>query len=155
LKRRRLLLSPMGLRVLVVDAIQINQKMMARRLAGGELKELKWKVEFANTGEEAMQRLEGAGGGFDVIVMDENMQSADGVLTDTTKLIRSSEEGGEERTIIVGLSGNCTDEDKEAMLRSGQDLFWEKPAPKSERMLRDVARLWAERGKKRKRGPTV
>ena len=94
MKRRRLLLSPMGLRVLVVDAIQINQKMMARRLAGGELKELKWKVEFANTGEEAMQRLEGAGGGFDVIVMNENTQSAGGVLTDTTKLIRRG--GGED-----------------------------------------------------------
>ena len=117
------LLAPLvNLRALVVDDSKINQKMMGRKFKIGDFKDLKWEVEFAYTGEEALKMLEG-GGVYAVIVMDENLQDAGGVLkgTDATRLIRVREGG--ERAIIVGHSANQTEADKEKGRASGQDLF--------------------------------
>jgi len=40
------------------------------------------------------------------------------------------------------LSGNCAEEDKVASKESGQDWRWEKPLPRSEELLQDIARVW-------------
>ena len=65
----------MNLRALVVHHSKVDQKMMGRKFMIGDFKDLKWDVEFAYTGEEALKMLE-KGGVFDVIVMDENLKDA-------------------------------------------------------------------------------
>ena len=71
----------MNLRALVFDDGKMNQKMMGRKFKIGEFKDLKWDVEFAYTGEEALEMMEK--GVFDVILVDENLQDAGGVLKGT------------------------------------------------------------------------
>jgi len=142
----KLFTTPIRFRVLVVDDIEMNQKLMGRRLVAGELKELEWTVDFSFTGEEALKMLEG-GSVYDLIVMDENMQDAGGKLlgSDTTRLIREREAAGGARVIIVGHSGNSADEDKKKLKECGQDWFWGKPPPSGGEMVQDVARLWGKR----------
>ena len=139
----------LNLRALVVDDSKMNQKMMGRKFKIGEFIDLEWDVEFAYTGEEALQMLE-RGSAYDVIVMDENLQDAGGVLlgTDATRLIREREGG--ERAIIVGHSANQTKADKEKGRASGQDWFWPKPPPTGGEMLQDVMRLWGEKRMEKK-----
>jgi len=143
---------PVGLRVLVVDDMEMNRKLLKRRLEVGVFKDLMWQVELAFTGEQAIELMD-AGRVFDLIVMDENLQDEGGVLTgtETTRLIRERElmksiegdEAGEkERALIFGFSGNCTPEDQARGRESGQDWFWAKPPPNSEQALQDVSRLW-------------
>jgi len=136
---------PMHLRVLIVDDGKMNQKLLRRKFEGGVFEALRWSVDIAINGEQALEKID-AGGEFDLIVMDENMRETGGRLlgTEVTKLIRSRE-GRERGVIIVGHSGNSTWEDKERGRVSGQDAFWEKPPPKSEQMLQDVSRLWDAR----------
>ena len=143
--------APTGLKALVVDYSKMNQKLMGRRLEAGDFKKLKWTVEFAFTGEDALKILEG-GSVFDVIVMDENMQDAGGKLlgSEATKLIKEREVG--ERAIIVGHSGNCTNEDKKKLKDSDQDWFWGKPPPTGGEMLQDVVRLWGEKRAREEEG---
>ena len=132
----------MKLRALVVDDSKMNQKMMGRKFMIGDFKDLKWDVDYAYTGEEALKMVEG-GGMYDVIVMDENLQDSGGVLlgTDTTRLIREREAVGGKRALIVGHSANQTEADVKKGRESGQDWFWAKPPPTGGEMLQDVARL--------------
>ena len=129
-KAADILAPPQGLRVLIVDDGKLNQKLLSRRFTKGVFKDLRWSVEVAVNGEQALEMMEG-GSEFDLIVMDENMQETGGVLlgTETTKLIREREEekGKGKRAVIVGHSGNCTDEDKERGKKSGQDWYVSLP----------------------------
>ena len=138
---------PVGLRVLIVDDSLSNRKVLSRKLVKGLFEPLNWLVELAKTGEEALALID-AGGVFDLIVMDENMHDAGGVLlgTETTRKIREREGDIEKRALIFGYSGSNTEEDRVRGRESGQDWFWEKPAPSEEQALQEVARLWAEKG---------
>jgi len=141
-KEAELHIPLMNLRALVVDDIKMNQKMMGRKLTIGDFEGLKWDVEFAFTGEDALKMIEG-GCMYDVIVMDENFQDAGGVLkgTDATRLIREREAAGGKRALIVGHSANQTEADVKRGRESGQDWFWPKPPPTGAQMLQDVTRL--------------
>ena len=134
---------PQNLRVLVVDDVKMNQKMLTRRFSQGVFKDL----DVADNGEQALEKIDG-NDEFDLIIMDENMQETGGVLlgSETTVLIRKREGGDGHRALIIANSGNCTEEDREMGRKSGQDGFWEKPLPSAEQMLQDVARLWAAKG---------
>ena len=138
---------PVGLRVLIVDDSLSNRKVLSRKLVKGLFEPLNWLVELAKTGEEALALID-AGGVFDLIVMDENMHDAGGVLlgTETTRIIREREGEKEKRALIFGYSGSNTEEDRGRGRESGQDWFWEKPAPREEQALLEVARLWTEKG---------
>ena len=142
----RLVLESFWSRVLIVDGSMANRKLLNRKLITGEFKELQWKVETAKTGETCLEMID-AGGVFDLIVVDDNMQDAGGELleTEATELIRKREDGGRHRPLIFGCSGNSTAEDKEKGRKSGHDWFWEKPAPPGEQSLQAVARLWGEK----------
>jgi len=140
-----ILLPPLvNLRALIVDDSKMSRKVMGRKFETGHFKELKWKVEHADSGEKALEMMEG-GGVYDVIVMDEHMPDGGGVLlgTDATRLIR--ERDGGERAIIVGHSANQTEADKEKGKASGQDWFWAKPPPPWKEMLQDVTWLWGQK----------
>ena len=91
----RLVLESFWSRVLIVDGSMANRKLLNRKLITGEFKELQWKVETAKTGETCLEMID-AGGVFDLIVVDDNMQDAGGELleTEATELIRKREDGG-------------------------------------------------------------
>ena len=51
--------------------------------------------------------------------------------------------------IIVGCTGNSTDEDRARSVKSGQDLFWPKPAPPNDKALADIMSVMLARGRRR------
>jgi len=128
-----------GLKVLIVDDSEINLKLLKRRFATGPFQELGWDVETARTGEAAVELFGKPGrAAIDLIVMDENMAEAGGILlgTDATALIRKMKRG--ENVIVIGCTGNCGFEHREKSKRSGQNFFWSKPVPTSEALLEKV-----------------
>ena len=139
--------------MLVVDDVKMNQKVLTRRFSQGVFKDLDWTVDVADNGENALEKLDG-NDEFDLIIMDENMQEAGGVLlgSETTALIRKRERADAHKVLIIANSGNCTGADREMGRKSGQDGFWEKPLPSAEQMLQDVARLWAAKRREKGKG---
>jgi signal transduction histidine kinase/CheY-like chemotaxis protein len=130
-----------GLRVLVVDDGAVNRKMLVRKFTMGIFLDLKFTADSAKTGEQALEMLREPGVQYDLVVMDENMEEAGGLLsgTQTTQAIRDMEKKrGLVNCIIFGCSGNCTEEDERASRASGQDMLWPKPAPKNEEALKYI-----------------
>jgi len=147
-----------GWRVLLVDDGVMNLRLLARKLTSGLFKELEWQVETATTGEEALVKIdeardlgkkenfEGGERMFDLMIIDQNMQP-DGILlgTEATSIIRVN---GDEEVLIVGCTGNCTDEQRKISKESGQDLLWPKPPPPSETALENLMGALVRRLKK-------
>jgi len=132
--------APTNLRMLIVDDQIMNRKLMQRKFKSGVFKELKWEVETANTGEECLSMMQVKT--FDFVVIDENMHEGGGILTGTETTVKIRALVGQRRVLIFGCTGNCTEEDKQKSVASGQDAFWEKPAPLAERALAEITRLW-------------
>jgi len=86
---------PMHLRVLIVDDGKMNQKLLRRKFEGGVFEALRWSVDIAINGEQALEKID-AGGEFDLIVMDENMRETGGRLLGTE---------GDEADQVAGRSG--------------------------------------------------
>ena len=134
-------LTTKGWKVLLADDSELNLRLLERKLVAGPFKKLGWVVETATTGEEALKMIretsgrEGEGRRFDLVIFDENMQP-EGLLTGTaaTRILRNEDE----RVLIVGCTGNSTDDDRKRSEESGQDLFWTKPAPPSKNALEDL-----------------
>ena len=80
-----------------------------------------YQVSTAANGIECMNKL--AGFRPDVIVMDIMMPRLDGI--DTTRLIRRH--GDFRSTLIVALSAKHDEKTRAAMLKSGADVFMDKP----------------------------
>jgi len=144
-------LTMKGWRVLVADDSELNLRLLARKFASGPFEKLGWKVETAPTGEEALAKVgetsgrEGEGRRFDLVVFDENMQP-EGLLlgTEATRMLRKEDK----RVLIVGCTGNSTDDDRKRSKESGQDLFWPKPAPPSKAALEDLVGALVKRRRK-------
>ena len=134
-------LTMKGWRVLLADDSDLNLRLLARKFTSGPFEKLGWQVETASTGEKALAKIsetsgrEGEGRRFDLVVFDENMQP-EGLLlgTEATRVLRKEDE----TVLIVGCTGNSTDDDKKRSEESGQDLFWRKPAPPSKEALQDI-----------------
>ena len=131
-----------GWRVLLADDNDINLRLLARKLTSGPFEKLEWQVETATTGEEALKKIdeaivgerEGEEGRYDLVVLDENMQPNGLLGTDVTRILR----GKDERVLIVGSTGNSSNEDSKLSKESGQDMFWSKPAPPSKDALNEL-----------------
>jgi len=142
------------LRVLIVDDGAVNRKMLVRKFSTGIFADLRFTVDSAATGEEALEKMKEPGVQYDFVVMDENMEEAGGLLTgtETTMAIRDIEEKrGHTRCLIFGCSGNCTEEDERRSRASGQDMLWPKPAPGNEECLKDISKHWLLRLAKEKK----
>jgi signal transduction histidine kinase/CheY-like chemotaxis protein len=137
-----------NLRVLVVDDSSVNRSLLKRRFTTGGFKELKWRVDLAKIGEEALEIV--SKNRYDFIVMDENMHEAGGKLlgTEVTAKIREMERArGEAKPCMVfGCSGNCTEDDICKSSECGQDFFWPKPVPGSKDAIADIVRVWNAKG---------
>jgi signal transduction histidine kinase/CheY-like chemotaxis protein len=124
-----------GARLLVVEDNEINQQV-AREL----LEHARFRVEIANHGQEAIEKLEP--GRFDCVLMDVQMPVMDG-YTATGKI---REDGRYEQLPILAMTANATVEDRERSIRAGMNDHIAKPiipAVLFEKLLR-----WVEHGER-------
>ena len=129
------------LKILIIDDIKMNRTMLRRRIMKGIAPNC--VITEASTGEEALEICSKAK--FDVIVVDQYMQEAGGMMlgTDVVHAMRQSKI----ESIIIGCSGNDIDE---LFLDAGADWVWKKPMPNNKTILSQLH--GALREKKQKAG---
>jgi len=80
--------------------------------------------DLANNGKEAIEKFKN--NKYDFILMDENMPEMNGI--EATKIIRNIErEQNLNHTIIIALTANAMDGDKEKFILAGMDYYLSKP----------------------------
>ena len=109
-----------SLKILIVDDVKMNRNMLRKRLT--RFVNPSAVITEAFTGEEAIKVVTGKETHWDIIIMDQYMEEAGGVLigTETVNIMR---EMGV-TSIIVGCSGNDM---KDEFLAAGCQLCWGKP----------------------------
>jgi CheY-like chemotaxis protein len=109
----------LGMRVLLAEDNPVNQEVAREflRLFG-------CKVELAENGLEAIERIEG--GEFDIVLMDCQMPLLDG-LSATHQIRETESRKGTRRLPIVAVTANAFDSDRMAALEAGMDDFLTKP----------------------------
>jgi CheY-like chemotaxis protein len=122
---------PDAMHVLLVDDSVAACKLLQRRLTA-----CKSDMVFvtASNGEAALLLCEAREEGFDLVVIDENMQSTGGVLLGHEVVQEMRHRLGMTRTAIIGCSGNAAT-CAEDFLASGADEVWSKPTPSVESMV--------------------
>ena len=113
-------ISP-GLRVLVVDDIAVNRKIINRIL----LRKFKIKAIEASGGSECLDIFR-EGQGFDLVLMDLHMPGMDG-MESTKKLRELEQELDLEPALVSGLSASVLDRDRVNCLECGMDTYYCKP----------------------------
>ncbi|MEM8862865.1 MAG: response regulator, partial [Chloroflexota bacterium] len=108
--------STYPLRILLVEDNVVNQKVALRML-----QKLGYTADVASNGVEAVQSLRRQP--YDLLLMDEQMPEMDGV--EATKII--IEEWREERPLIIAMTANAMQGDKERFLSVGMDGYVSKP----------------------------
>ena len=107
-----------SLRILLADDGLVN-----RKVAKSLLEKRGHKVSIATTGLEACELFESAS--FDAVLMDLIMPVMDGIQA--AKKIRKVEKSSKQRTPIIALTANATEQDRRLCLDVGMDAFLTKP----------------------------
>ena len=105
-------------RLLLVEDNEINQ-IVTR----GMLDKLGYQVKTVSDGRTALTLLERES--FDLILMDCMMPDVDGF--ETTRMIRTREEGSERHVTIVAMTANTTEGAEARCLAAGMDDYMAKP----------------------------
>ncbi|MCX4240042.1 ATP-binding protein [Paraliomyxa miuraensis] len=116
-------------RVLVVEDNPINQ-----RVAMHLLRQLDCDPDIAESGTEALRRLEDASVSYELILMDIQMPYMDGVAA--TAAIREREPADGPRIPIVAVTAHAMDGDRQRFLDAGMDDYLSKPVRRD-----DLARV--------------
>lgn len=110
--------SPLGrMRVLVVEDNDINQKIVVKMLQKRGL-----SCDIASSGKEAVRSVQNKE--YDIVFMDCQMPEMDGY--EATRQIRSWE-GPDRHTIIIAMTANAMEGDREKCLEAGMDNYLSKP----------------------------
>lgn len=114
---------------LLIDDVAMNRSMLRRRIKRGIAPNA--KITEASTGEEALvicgeQQ-------FDVIVVDQYMEEAGGVMVGTDVVFAMRRMRID--SIIIGCSGNDMDD---LFKEAGADWVWGKPMPSNETTVRQL-----------------
>jgi len=117
--------------ILIVDDIKMNRLMLNRRIKKGVAPNA--TIVEAETGEAALKIVESGDQNFQVIVMDQYMESAGGALLGTDAVIAMRRMGI--KSMIIGCSGNDIDA---AFREAGADLVWKKPMPPNADMIEQI-----------------
>jgi CheY-like chemotaxis protein len=114
------------LKILIIDDIKMNRTMLRRRIIKGIAPNC--VITEASTGEEALEICTTST--FDIIVVDQYMQEAGGLLvgTDVVREMRQLKI----KSVIIGCSGNDIDD---LFLDAGADWVWKKPMPSNAKIL--------------------
>lgn len=124
------------IRLLIIDDIRMNRTMFRRRISKGIAP--KAKITEASTGEEALEKCKHQG--FDVILVDQHMEEAGGVLLGTDTVVAMRRRGID--SVIVGCSGNDIDDQ---FMESGTDWVMKKPTPPNEVIVKQLRQLLVRR----------
>mmetsp|Transcript_122199 Transcript_122199/g.182559 ORF Transcript_122199/g.182559 Transcript_122199/m.182559 type:complete len:867 (+) Transcript_122199:404-3004(+) len=117
-KKVELIQEPIS--VLIMDDIKMNRSMLKRRLQKAVAPNA--DLVLVSTGEEALRVCRERS--FDIIICDQYMEEAGGVMLGTDTIIAMRRE--KMNSFIIGCSGNDLNEQfKEA----GADMVWGKPMP--------------------------
>ena len=116
--RPRLEKSAKNLRILVAEDTFENRELVSELL-----KRRGHTVVGVADGREALDALERES--FDVVLMDEQMPGMDGL--EATRTIREKEKSTGRHQVIVALTGNVAEEDKQRRVEAGMDGFVPKP----------------------------
>lgn len=124
-------------RVLLAEDLQLNQLVVVKMLHI-----LGCHVDVADNGLEAVERFGSAD--YDLILMDCQMPSMDGL--EATRRIRQLEleQGHEHPVVIVACTANVLESDRKRCLEAGMDDFMCKPI--SLKDLRDAVERWVPCG---------
>ncbi|MFN8442525.1 MAG: ATP-binding protein [Caldilineaceae bacterium] len=105
------------LRILLTEDNVVNQKVILRML-----ERLGYKADVAHNGVDAIAALQRSV--YDLVLMDVHMPEMDGITA--TQLIRSQWEEGT-RPMIVALTADALEGDRERLLQEGLDDYLSKP----------------------------
>ncbi len=121
------------LSILLAEDNVVNQKVALRMLD-----KLGYKADIAANGLEAVQSLRRQS--YDLVLMDEQMPEMDGV-TATKEIIK---EWGDARPLIISMTANAMQGDKERYLAAGMNGYVSKPV-KIEILADEIERVVLER----------
>lgn len=107
-----------GITLLLVEDNVLNQKLIFLTLS-----KYGFQIDVANHGKEALNRLEKKD--YDIILMDLMMPVMDGL--EATRQIREMEKNSDKRNVIIGLTANTYDADRDKCLQTGMDEYMVKP----------------------------
>jgi signal transduction histidine kinase/ActR/RegA family two-component response regulator len=107
-----------GVRVLLVEDNPVNQKVAIRML-----QKLGCVVELAENGQQALEKLERAS--YDIVLMDMQMPVMDGLTA--MRLLRQREQQTGHHQVVIALTANAMQTDRELCLEAGMDDYLSKP----------------------------
>jgi CheY-like chemotaxis protein len=117
---------PSGLRVLVAEDNQVNQRLVARLL-----QKRGHDIVVVGDGRAALDAL--AGSRFDLVLMDVQMPVLDGFAA--TRELRAQEHGSGAHVPVIAMTAHAMTGDRERCLAAGMDAYVAKPV--------DPVRLYA------------
>jgi PAS domain S-box-containing protein len=123
--------SAHGARILMAE-----DSALIRRVARFQLEELDYAVDIVENGAEAVEAV--AAGDYKLVLMDMRMPEMDGL--DATRAIRIAERKSGRHIIVVALTANVLEGDREACVKAGMDDFL--PKPLELRALRTMLEHW-------------
>ena len=117
--------------ILIVDDITMNRNMLRRRFE--KCIAPNCVIHEATTGEESLTVCGQDGKSFDVIVMDQYMNEAGGVMVGTDAIIALRRMNVQ--SYIIGCSGNDVDE---RFYTAGANCIWKKPLPSNGEIIQQL-----------------
>ena len=125
--------SPAGLRLLLAEDNQVNQ-----RLAVAVLTRMGYTVDVVDNGVKALAAA--MTGQYAMVLMDCQMPEMDGY--EATRAIRMAEAGSGRHLPIAAMTANAMEGDREKCLEAGMDDYVSKPI--SLERLQEVLDAWLE-----------
>eukprot|EP00980_Cylindrotheca_fusiformis_P016889 scaffold5114_cov67-Cylindrotheca_fusiformis.AAC.7 len=134
--------------LLIVDDVRINRRLFRRRVSKGIAPNA--NITEAATGEEALEKCKQRR--FDVILVDQHMEEAGGVLLGTDTVVAMRRRNVD--SVIVGCSGNDIDDQ---FTEAGTDWVMKKPTPPNDVIVKKLKQLLLARrnGQNKNDAPTT
>ncbi|MFS8824572.1 response regulator [Synechococcus sp. R6-6] len=122
-----------SLRILLAEDNPVNQKVALR-----QLESLGYKADVVANGQEVLDLLQKVS--YDLILMDCQMPVMDGY--EATRRLRQQERRSGHRTVVIAITANAMQEDRERCLQAGMDDYLSKPVLKED--LERVLNHWSQ-----------
>jgi CheY-like chemotaxis protein len=107
-----------GARLLLVEDNLVNQKVVLAML-----RKKGYRIDIANDGQEALNKLESAHDPYDLVLMDVQMPVLDGL--EATRMLRRDPRW--ERLPVVAMTAHAMTGDREKCLEAGMSGYISKP----------------------------